>query len=158
MVRLKQKWKTATSQKPLFYLWLIPAWVLLGLSRLVILTTPFRSYSRRLGVIDGAVLRSPLATSKQEASASAIGTAIKVAANYAPWNANCFPRAITARIILGVHGIPYALFFGLRNKATETGAQELAAHAWVVSGPVYVTGGNGFVQYTPVGCFVSHDA
>lgn len=153
---IRRKFVAARQQPPLFYFWLVPAWLLLGLSRLVIVTVSFRRFAHGLGMHDGLAPRTPLATADQEMRARAIGTAIKVAAKYAPWRANCFPQAITARLILGLYNIPYALFFGVMSNRQEEDSGDLKAHAWVVSGRVNVTGGRSFGKFTSVGCFVSN--
>lgn len=128
---------------------------MLGVSRLIINLTPFKYYADRLGVRDGTAPRTPLITQKQEAHARVISSAIKVAAKYSPWESNCFPQAVTARVMLGLCNVPYALFFGLQRKTSVAESEDLNAHAWIVSGPVIVTGGSSFGQYTTVGCFVS---
>lgn len=157
MIRvLKRKLVTASRLPALFYLWLIPAWFLLGFSRLVIVTVTFRRFAHWLGMHDGLAPRTPLATTRQEEQARAIGRAIKMASKVTPWTSNCFPQAITARLILGLYDIPYALYFGLQRSAQDHEAGALKAHAWVVSGRVNVTGGRSFERYTSVGCFVSH--
>ncbi|MBQ0771648.1 MAG: hypothetical protein ACI9TB_002543 [Parasphingorhabdus sp.] len=153
---IKRKFVTATQQSPLFYLWFIPAWLLLGFTRLVIVTVTFRRFAHWLGMHDGLAPRTPLTTRDQEIRARAISKAITIASKYAPWTANCFPQAITARVILGFYDIPYALFFGVRRSNTGEEGSELKAHAWVVSGRVSVTGGRSFGQFTSVGCFVSN--
>lgn len=81
---IKRKVITATQQPPLFYLWFIPAWFLLGFSRLVIVTVTFRRFAHLLGMHDGLAPRTPLATSEQEARARAVSSAIKIASKYAP--------------------------------------------------------------------------
>jgi hypothetical protein len=96
-----------------------------------------------------------LTTAEQAKRARAISSAIIVAAKFAPWKANCFPQAITARLILGLYDIPYALFFGVTRSKQEEDRGAIKAHAWVVSGRVNVTGGRSFGQFTSVGCFVS---
>jgi len=147
-----RKMRTFLSQPPLFYVWLVPAWILLGFSRAAILMFSFKRIARWLGAHDGLAPRSPLSTPKDERRARGIGRAIKVAATYTPWESVCFPQSIVARIILGLYNIPYALFFGLMRDKKEA---ELKAHAWVVSGRINVTGGASFNQFTVVGCFVS---
>jgi hypothetical protein len=153
---IKRKFVTATKQQPLFYLWLIPAWLLLGFSRFVIITFSFKRFAHWLGLHDGLAPRTPLTTASQEIRARTISRVISIASKYSPWKANCFPQAITARLILGFYDIPYALFFGLMRSAQEEDRGELKAHAWVVSGRVNVTGGRSFQQFTSVGCFVSN--
>ena len=147
-----RKAKTAAGLPLLQLVWFAPVWVLLGLSRAAILTITFRRIAKHLGVHDGLAPRTPLVSDEQQKRGAILGKTIRLAALYTPWTSNCFPQAITARILLGLYGIPYALFFGLR-KSEETG--DLEAHAWVVSGPNNVTGGSGFRHHTSVGCFVT---
>lgn len=149
---LKRKMRTALQQTPLFYLWLLPAWILLGLSRFMIVVLSFKSIAPWIGVHDGLAPRTPLCTAEQENRLLAIKVAIGVASKYAPWRSDCFPQAITARVILGCYSIPFALFFGMRR---DEGDGQLKAHAWLVSGRVKVSGGHSFNQFTSVGCFVS---
>jgi hypothetical protein len=135
---------------PLFTkLWLVPAWLELGLSRALILVVPFRTLAPRLGTAQGTAANVPLLTSAQEARARAIGRTIRLAARYTPWTSNCFPQAVVARTMLGMHGIPYAIHFGLMRD----GNSAMVAHAWVVAGRVPVTGGHSFHRYTVVGVF-----
>lgn len=81
-----------------------------------------------------------------------IGRLIAMTSRYTPWDSNCFPQAVVARLLLGLYGIPYALYFGLRRDA-ESG--ELKAHAWVIAGKVAVTGGHSFNGFTVVGCYIA---
>jgi hypothetical protein len=135
---------------PLFTkLWLVPAWIELGLSRALILVVPFRTLAPRLGTAQGTAANVPLLTPAQEARARAIGRTIRLAARYTPWTSNCFPQAVVARTMLGMHGIPYAIHFGLM----PDGNAGMRAHAWVVAGRVPVTGGHSFHRYTVVGVF-----
>jgi Transglutaminase-like superfamily len=152
LTRLRHKLATARRQDRLVLLWVGPAWVLLGLSRFIIITLSFRRFARWLGVHDGLTPRRPAASAAQQAKARSIGRAIAIAAKYTPWTSNCFPQAITARVILGAHAVPYALFFGL---ARDKHSRDLKAHAWTVSGDVNITGGESFSQFTVVGSFVS---
>lgn len=131
--------------------WFIPVWVMLGLARAVILTLSFRRLAPHLGIHAGVHPWLPLLNRGQEARALRIGRVVRLAARYTPWESNCFPQAVTARLLLGWYGIPYALFFGL---AKEHG--EMKAHAWVAAGRVRVSGGNSFHHYTTVGCFYAH--
>ncbi|MDO9271253.1 MAG: lasso peptide biosynthesis B2 protein [Methylobacter sp.] len=133
-------------------IWFLPVWLLLGISRFVILTIPFRHLALRLGAHEGIAPWVPLVDARAEARALSISRVVRMAANYTPWKSNCFPQALTARILLGLYGVPYSLFFGV-NRNTED--VTLAAHAWVAAGRVRVTGGMSFNQFTVVGCFVS---
>lgn len=133
-------------------LWLVPLWFLLGLSKAVIFVVPFRRVAPALGGLAGVAPQSVLVSHAQERRALQIGRAIRLTARYTPWESNCFPQAIAARLLLGLYGIPYLLFLGVqRDDATS----ELKAHAWVTAGRTAVTGGFSFTAYTVVGVFQS---
>lgn len=130
--------------------WFIPVLALLGLGRLMVLCVAFRQIAPRLGAHAGLTPWTPLLNAKNEQRARHIRRIIEIAARYTPWTSNCFPQAIAARILLGLYGIPYVLFFGLHQDQGE-----LKAHAWVVAGKVRVSGGNSFGTFTVVGCFIA---
>ena len=136
-------------------LWLLPAWLLLGISRAAILGLSFKRLAPWLGHRDDLAPWVPILDETQEATALEISRTVRLAAHYTPWESNCFPKAITARLLLGLYGIPYALYLGL-TKGPD--GQELRAHAWLASGRVWVTGGHSFGRFTVVGCFVSSAA
>ena len=140
-------------RKP-FYIQLgfFPVWLLLGMAKALIFVVPFRKLAPRLGVHTGAAPWVPLLDTRQRARALSIGQLVRLTARYTPWDSNCFPQAIVARILLGLAGIPYALYFGLTH---DGDSREMKAHAWVAADRVSVTGGNGFEQFTVVGCFVA---
>lgn len=91
------------------------------------------------------VRRARLLDPAQEARALQIGRLVRMTAVYTPWDSNCFPQAVVARLLLGLYGIPYVLNFGLMR---DPAGGEMKAHAWV-------TAGASFGQFTTVGCFVS---
>jgi hypothetical protein len=141
------------AQHPRFsQLWFLPVWLLLGLAKAAILTLSFRRLAGFLGHSVGVAPWVPLLDPAQQERALRIGRAIRLAAAYTPWNSNCFPQALVARVLLGWYGIPYALYFGLKRTPQP---HELKAHAWVVAGRVAVTGGPSFGQFTVVGVFVA---
>lgn len=136
----------------LIRLGLLPTWLLLGLARMLVLCIPFRMIAPRLGRHAGPHAFVPLIPSPLVAQARQIARLIQIAARYCPWRANCFAQAIAARVWLKGLGIPHALYFGVRKDAER----RLKAHAWVCAGPVFVTGGGSFGQFTVVGTFVSY--
>jgi hypothetical protein len=131
---------------------LLPAWLLLATSRLVILALPFRHLAPWLGSPAGVAAWIPLVSHGSESTASAIARVVRIAAACTPWESNCMPRALTARALLGFCGIPCTVFFGVARDSTET---KLDAHAWVAAGRVPVTGGVSFDRFAVVGCFVA---
>ena len=149
---LRRKAISFLKRPPFQQCWFLPAWILLGISKALVFTIPFKRLAPKLGYPAGAIQWIPIITQQQHARALQIGRVIKMAAIYTPWDSNCFPQAVTARLLLGLYGIPYTMFFGL---ASDPKTKEMKAHAWVASGGISVTGGVSFQQFTVVGSFVA---
>lgn len=133
-------------------LWFLPVWWLLGLSRFAILAFAFRRLAPWLGVQAQACVWLPVLDRREETLALHISRVVRLASRYTPWQSNCFPQTVVARLLLGLYGVPYTLFFGLTR---DQDASEIKAHAWVVAGRVSVAGGRSFDQFTVVGSFVA---
>lgn len=133
-------------------LWFLPVWMLLGLSRFAIIVFAFRRLAPWLGAHIQACVWVPVLGRREEALALHIGRVVRLAARYTPWESNCFPQAVVARLLMGLYGVPYTLFLGLTRDQQISG---ITAHAWVAAGRVSVVGGNSFDQFTVVGCFAS---
>ena len=146
--KLRSFWRLPAFSK----LWLLPMWLLLGVSKAMIFTISFQRLAARLGQPLGVAPWVPLVDAHQRGRALQIGRAVRLAANYTPWDSNCFPQAVAARLLLGLYGVPYALYFGLARDALT---RETQAHAWVMAGPVAVTGGASFARFTVVGVFAT---
>ncbi len=127
--------------------------VLLGVCRLLIQIVPFSHLVTCIGRPIGAVAWTPLVTPAQRLRASLIGQAVRAAAGRTPWTSNCFPQAVAASLLLGLHRVPYVIHFGLARD--DAAAKGFGAHAWVVAGRERVTGGNGFARYRVVGAFAA---
>ncbi|TWG93927.1 transglutaminase superfamily protein [Nocardioides sp. J9] len=67
-----------------------------------------------------------------------MGWVVRTAATRTPWRSDCFPQALTARLLLRAARVPHTVTFGLRRDA----AGQLKAHVWVAAGEVAVTGGS----------------
>ena len=152
IIQLFKKAKHFLNQPLFIKLWFFPLWIGLGISKLFIVTLSIAHFSPFLGSSIDFQTKAPHITQSEEAAAFQIGAAIRLAARYTPWDSNCFPQAILARLILRLYRIPHILYFGLnRHHATHN----LNAHAWVVAGHVSVTGGVlSFNQYTVVGAYL----
>ena len=133
--------------------WLLPVWLLLGLSRAAVLTLPFRMLAARLGDACGVNAWVPLVSGPQLVRARSIGRIVRLASRYTPWDSNCLAQAIVAIVLLRLHGIPCAAFMGV--KRSDDASRALLAHAWVHSGAVAVSGGAGCDRFTVVACFTS---
>lgn len=147
-----RKLMTAARVSPIVILWLIPAWMLIGLSSAALVLVPFRRIAPWLGVNLGAVAHRPAATPEQAARARKIGLTVTIAARYAPFRSNCLPQAMAAKFLCVLWRVPCAVYLGVDREA-DTGA--LLAHAWTSCGEVTMTGGAySFKTYTPLSCFV----
>jgi len=129
---------------------LAAAWSLLGLTRLAILLLPFSLVRRALGEHrDPHIATRPADPDRAGlVRAARIGATIRLAARHTPWRSECYPQALTARLLLGLARVPHVVSFGVRRDG-----EALVAHAWVHVGGVTVTGGTGHA-YTEVGSFV----
>lgn len=152
--RFIRKFHTLRALPAFTLIWLIPTWILLGVCRAFILTLPLKRMAPFYGKDAGVAAWVPLIGTAETLRARQIRVTIAIAARYSPWNANCYPQALTARTLLGLYRVPHAIYFGVRR---ASGARELSAHAWVAAGPVPVTGGQGFARYRVVRMFVGHD-
>lgn len=140
-------------RQPLFvWAWLTPVWLLLGVAKALIIAVSFKRISPLFGDSGGIDPLRPLIEPSQVNRAIQIGRVIRMAARYTPWDSNCFPQAIVARVLLGFNGIPYAMYLGLRRDPSGPGLQ---AHAWVAAGRIDVTGGASFSRFTVVSMFLS---
>lgn len=77
-------------------------------------------------------------TEQQLARARWIGRTVRAAAARTPWRSDCYPQALTARLLLRAAGVPHGVTFGLRRDDTAG----LRAHVWVRVGDLVVAGGS----------------
>lgn len=126
---------------------LIEAAFRLIIARLQTSTRPFRRISPSLGSIANA--STVLLSEAQEATANDISWAIDCAARHLPGTLLCLPRAIAAKRMLAYRKIPATLYLGTRRSKDNN----LTAHAWLRSGSVKVTGGDGATSYTTISYF-----
>ncbi len=125
-------------RKPLRDKWLfVKAYILLGLSRFIILTVSFERIARYLGPT--RVESQAQESESHLAEARRVAWAIDSASRYTPWKSNCYPQAVSAKYLLHRRGIHSTLYMGAAFKVNKR--DEMEAHAWLRCGPFYVTGG-----------------
>ena len=129
-------------------------WLLLGMARIVILFVPFRAFSSWLGVHSNVNVSVPDLSIMQTNRAKRLGVLVKASAKVTPWKSECFPRALVACFLLRLARIPYVMHFGLAKNTDTSSSDPMKAHAWVVTGRVLVTGGDGS-GYKVVASYVS---
>lgn len=131
------------------------AWIMLAFASLLIIIVPFRRIARTLGDMRSGDAAIPIISQSDARRVEHIGHAIAIAAKYAPFRADCLPQALVAALACRAFSIPFALHLGVKLGCADP-VKPMAAHAWVQSGPVVMTGGRGsFSEYKTVACFVS---
>ncbi|WP_379137745.1 lasso peptide biosynthesis B2 protein [Paenibacillus sp. sgz500958] len=75
-----------------------------------------------------------------------ISQAIQLMSKYTPWESKCLVRAISGMKMLQRRGIESTLYLGTAKD--ENGA--LIAHAWLRSGPYYVSGAEVMEKFVTV--------
>lgn len=63
---------------------------------------------------------------------------IALAVRFTPWKSTCLTQALVAGFWCRYYQIPYVFFIGLNKNSAPL---EKDAHAWVVAGPIAITGG-----------------
>jgi hypothetical protein len=121
------------------------AWLRLGAARFSILTVPFAKLSMDWGT---PMLETFRESPPDQAYVERVKWAISTASRYTPWKSNCLPQAITGKQMLQKRGLRSTLYFGLLRDRKG----EVAAHAWLRCGNMFVTGGRG-IAFTVVGTF-----
>lgn len=129
---------------------LLEAALWLGVARLAILTVPFRGLAKHLGE---QMAESPHTDQTAfHTCLSRISWAVYTMSHYTPWESACLAQALAAKAMLRCRGITSTLYLGLaKNEQAEQAG--LLAHAWLRSGSMILTGGQGKDRYTVVATF-----
>jgi hypothetical protein len=121
----------------LFYLGLARILIYLPFSKLALLLgTPLQETSNDLLHADRAAIKN-------------IANAIHIMSNHTFWDSKCLVRAIAGMNMLSRREIESTLYLG----TAKDDAAKLIAHAWLRSGPYYVTGREEMDKFTVVGKF-----
>jgi hypothetical protein len=139
-------WRVPFGQKLLAGL----ALLLIGLATAVVTLLPMRWWRRVLGRSVGAIACVPVLNEGQIACARILRLAIARAASVAPYRSDCLPQALTGAVLCKIYGVPSAVHFGTR----PGDSLKLLAHAWLAAGPIAVTGGRSWGEFSVVACFV----
>lgn len=121
--------------------------VLLAFARMAVLLLPFRWVARALG--RQATEPPPHEDSERTLQARRISIMVYRASDNVPWTSKCLDQALAAKVMLARRGLATTVYIGVKND--EQG--QLAAHAWLRSGTVYVTGGRNRGGFTTISTF-----
>jgi hypothetical protein len=78
-----------------------------------------------------------------------VGEAVHIMSRHTFWESQCLVRAIAAMKMLERRRIESTLYLG----TAKDEAGKMIAHAWLRSGPFYITGGEEMKRFTVVGKF-----
>jgi Transglutaminase-like superfamily len=125
---------------------LLEALLYLGLAR-ILKALPF---SRIVPVLGKPMTESPLLHDPaNETLIRQISRAVRIMSRHTVWESQCLVRAIAAKKMLERRKIESTLYLGTaRDKQGQ-----LIAHAWLRSGPFYLTGAEEMNHFTTVAIF-----
>ncbi|MBP3961799.1 lasso peptide biosynthesis B2 protein [Paenibacillus lignilyticus] len=127
---------------------MLEAFIYLGWAR-VLKTLPFSRIAPSLG---GRMSETPLANDpSNEMPIRQIAQAIRVVSRHTIWESQCMVRAIAAKKMLKRRQIESTLYLG----TARDDQGNMIAHAWLRSGPFYVTGAEEMKMFTMVAAFGS---
>ncbi|MFE7060533.1 lasso peptide biosynthesis B2 protein [Sutcliffiella sp. NPDC057660] len=111
-------------------------------------SVPFATVAPSLGtnMCETTFERPPLGDQKVLA---AVSQAVHIMSKYTFWESQCLVKAMAAMKMLEKRNIESTLYLGTAKD--ENG--KLIAHAWLRSGPFYITGAEVMNQFTVVGKF-----
>lgn len=125
---------------------LVEAFFLLGWAR-ILKTIPFSKVAPSLGEHMNETTHTYIAANKEKIKH--ISHAIRIMSNYTLWESQCLVRAIAGMKMLERRGIDSTIYLGTAKD--ETG--KMIAHAWLRSGPFYLSGAEEMAEFTIVSSF-----
>lgn len=133
---------------------LLEALLWLALARLAMVLLPFRWVAPYLGQRMAETPVEQLPTEQQQQLRN-IAWAIRKLSAHTPWESKCLVQAMAAKHMLKSRQINSTLYLGvMRNGCGDkTDADPLKAHAWLRSGHMLLTGGQGYQYFTVVATF-----
>ncbi|WP_078553431.1 lasso peptide biosynthesis B2 protein [Bacillus alkalicellulosilyticus] len=108
---------------------------------------PFTRVAPRLGK---HMVETPFDVNvEKKKTLASVSQAIHIMSKYTFWESQCLVKGFAAMKMLEKRKIESTLYLGTARD--EKG--EMIAHAWVRSGPYYITGSEGMERFTVVGKF-----
>ena len=129
------------------YCLFIEAYLLLGISKLMILVFPFKFIASKIGLPQ----TETSFINDFECKILETQMAVNRGAKYIFFQSKCYDQALASTFMLRRRGISSTIYFGL---CKENG--QLLAHAWVRAGQIIVSGKRGYENFTPIAWFGTH--
>ncbi|SFL10847.1 Transglutaminase-like superfamily protein [Paenibacillus sp. 1_12] len=145
-MNILKKIKTFFSLEMTTMLLIIEAFIYLGWAR-ILKSMPFAKVASTLGV---PMNETPLSNNPSNSKLlTHISTAIHITSAHTFWESKCLVRAIAGMKMLERRQIESTLYLGTAKD--ESG--KMIAHAWLRSGPFYITGAEEMQKFIVVGKF-----
>ncbi|NLW89862.1 MAG: lasso peptide biosynthesis B2 protein [Clostridiaceae bacterium] len=116
-------------------------------SRFLILTVPFIKIAEGLGTMNHETASVTREENRQ--TIYRISWAVRAAAGKTPWASKCLVQVMTAKRMMRKRGIESTVYLGIKRK----NGRDMAAHAWIRSGDVYLTQVKGKRAFTVVSVY-----
>lgn len=142
MNKLKILWNTDRESRKL----LVESYIYMAWAR-YLKSIPFSKVAPSLGLSMKETSIDPHRTNRKVLAL--VSQSIHTMSKYTFWESQCLVKAIAAMKMLEKRKIESTLYLGTGKD--ENG--KLIAHAWLRSGPYYVTGAEGMERFTVVGKF-----
>lgn len=139
-----KKYRTLTKAEKQTH-WLVLKWLLYGF--ILVRLVPLKWFSHLLGTFRKEEEENN--SEKYLSEIREVKRAIKRIKKTLPWKVKCFEEAIAAKKALERMAIGSTLYLGVNKKDKE----QLAAHAWLKKGTIFVTGKQGHEKYAVVGYY-----
>lgn len=124
----------------------VEAYVFLGWARILKLF-PFSKVASTLGIQMEETSLEFIPSNRE--MLRNISQAVHIMSRYTFWESECLVKAIASMKMLEKRGIESTLYLG--TSKDENG--KLIAHAWLRSGPFYISGSEGMEEFTVVSRF-----
>ncbi|HDX9588393.1 TPA: lasso peptide biosynthesis B2 protein [Bacillus pseudomycoides] len=124
----------------------LEAFIFLGWAR-ILKSVPFSKVAPSLG--DHMNETSFTQSELHKETLKSVSQAIHIMSRYTFWESQCLVKAMAGMKMLEKRKIESTLYLGTAKD--ESG--KLIAHAWLRSGPIYITGSEGMEKFTVVGTF-----
>ncbi|WP_078545777.1 lasso peptide biosynthesis B2 protein [Litchfieldia alkalitelluris] len=140
-----RKIKSFLSIEPASKLMLAEAYLFLGLGRFLKLL-PFSKVALSLGE---HMEETTYNGDGNQRELHKISSAIHLMSRYTFWESECLVKAIAGMKMLERRNIECTMYLG----TARDGDGKMIAHAWLRSGPFYISGSEGMERFTVVGIF-----
>lgn len=128
---------------------MIEAALYMAWARFLLLYKPFVKLAAKLGTSMEETDFAGMERSDYRRTLAEIRNAVELMSKYTFWESKCLVRAVAAMKMLERRGVESTLYLGTSKDSDG----RLIAHAWLRSGPYYVTGANEMKGFAVTGKF-----